>query len=138
MLPSTRFSIRISTLPALSVDLHEGKNAWIVCCDCNRWVEVSRGLVQVHRVDGVRCSGSRQHITFDLTPAQHERNRAAAQHAARKQRVRLYADAIEHALHHPPVPAAVHQIAARSTLAEGLRARDRFNAARPVRVPVAA
>jgi hypothetical protein len=42
-------------------------------------VEVHRGLVQVHRIDGVRCEGSRRHVTFDLSPAQHALRYATAQ-----------------------------------------------------------
>lgn len=74
-------SLAISTLSPLHLDLHEGKNAWIVCPDegCGRWVEVHRGLVQVHRIDGARCEGSRRHVTFDLSPAQHALRYAAAQ-----------------------------------------------------------
>jgi hypothetical protein len=78
-------SIRISTLPVLNLDLHEGKNAWILCAEdgCGRWVEVHRGLVQVHRTEGVACRGSRQHLIFDLTPGQYATARTTALHAKR-------------------------------------------------------
>lgn len=83
MLASARPSLAISTLSPLHLDLHEGKNAWIVCPDegCGQWVEVHRGLIQVHRREGVRCAGSKRHVTFDLSPAQHARRYAAARHA---------------------------------------------------------
>jgi hypothetical protein len=123
MLSNNRPSILLSGLPALAVDLCEGKNTSIVCRDCKRWVEINRGLVQVHRVNGVRCDGSRQHVVFDLTPARHERRRNAAQRAALARRTQQAADAIEYGLTHVPVPSAVHQIAARSPFALALRAR---------------
>lgn len=130
MLSNNRPSTRISTLPTMSVDLCEGRHAWIKCRDCKRWVEVQRGLVQVHRPDGkARCAGSRQHIVIDLTPEQHRRRTVARQHAIRATSRELAADAIEYGLTHVPVAPAVHQIAGRSILAEGLRARARFNAA---------
>lgn len=129
MLSNGRPSIRISTLPTMSVDLGEGRHAWIKCRTCTRWVEVARGLVQVHRPNGeARCAGSRQHIIIDLTPEQHRRRTVAARHALRVAGRELAAGAIEYGLTHVPVPAAVHQIAERSVLAEGLRARARFNA----------
>ena len=83
MRPSARPSLAISTLSPLHLDLHEGKNAWIVCPDegCGMWVEVHRGLVSVHRIEGVRCAGSKRHVSFDLSPAQHARRYAAAKHA---------------------------------------------------------
>lgn len=130
MLSNGRPSIRISTLPTMSVDLGEGAHAWIKCRTCKHWVEVVRGLVQVHRPDGeARCVGSRQHIVIDMTPEQHRRRTVAARHAVRTAGRELAADAIEYGLTHVPVPAAVHQIAERSILAEGIRSRARFDAA---------
>ena len=124
MLSNGRPSIRISTLPTMSVDLCEGRHAWIKCRTCKRWVEIARGLVQVHRPDGkTRCAGSRQHIVIDLTPEQHRRRTVAARHAVRAADRELAADAIEYGLTHVPVPPAVHQIAARTPLAVALRAR---------------
>jgi hypothetical protein len=123
MLSNNRPSILLSTLPALAVDLCEGKNASIVCRDCKRWVEVNRGLVQVHRVDGVRCVGSRQHVIVDLTPARHQRRRTVVQHAAYQARIERAAGAIAYAQCHVPVAPSVHQIAARTPLAVALRAR---------------
>lgn len=137
MLATARPSLAISTLSSLHLDLHEGKNAWIVCPDegCGRWVEVHRGLVQVHRIDGVRCEGSRRHVTFDLSPAQHARRYAAAKRTlvpARRTVTRLYdyqpaptrgehravlEAAWQRAIARIPVAPAPHQIAARRAMA---------------------
>lgn len=133
MLASARPSLAISTLSPLHLDLHEGKNAWIVCPEpgCGRWVEVHRGLVQVHRIDGVRCEGSKCHVIFDLSPAQHARRYAAAQRSqlpARRTVTRLHdyqpapsrgehrtalEAAWQRAIARVPVAPAPHQIAAR-------------------------
>lgn len=128
-------SLAISTLSPLHLDLHEGKNAWIVCPEhgCGRWVEVHRGLVQVHRRDGVRCAGSRRHVTFDLSPAQHERRHALARRAtvcalrkgapvdlvarATPAQTRAALEAAWRQVARIPVAPAPHQIAARRTLA---------------------
>ena len=123
MLSNNRPSILLSALPALAVDLCDGKKTSIVCRDCRRWVEVNRGLVQVHRVDGVRCEGSKQHVIFDLTPARHERRRIVAQRISHQVRIERAAGAITYAQSHVPVAPAVHQIAARTPLAVALRAR---------------
>lgn len=137
MLATAQPSLAISTLSPLHLDLHEGKNAWIVCPDegCGRWVEVHRGLVAVHRIDGVRCEGSRRHVTFDLSPAQHARRYAAAKRTlipARRTVTRLHdyqptltapqrRAALEAAWRREiariPVTPAVHQLAARRALA---------------------
>jgi hypothetical protein len=132
---STRPSLAISTLSPLHLDLHEGKNAWIVCPDegCGSWVEVHRGVVQVHRRSGVRCCGSKRHVEFDLSPAQHARRYAAARHAlvpARRTVVHTAMPylsfgerraAVEAAwtreIARAPVAPAVHQIAAHRALA---------------------
>ena len=132
MLSNGRQSIRISTLPALHVDLCDGAHAWIKCGDCEHWVEVRRSLVQVHRpAGGPRCAGSRQRLVFDLTPAQHARRCAAAQHAVRAANREVAADAIAYALRHVPVAPAVHQIAANSTMAHAMRTRARLGVGTP-------
>lgn len=84
-----RPALRISTLPALHLELPESGAAWLVCPDCHSCVEVVRGLVQTHKPDGTRCAGSAQRLTFDLTPARHAARRAVAQreletHATRR------------------------------------------------------
>ena len=137
MLATARPSLAISTLSPLHLDLHAGKNAWIVCPDtgCGRWVEVHRGLGQVHRIDGVRCKGSKRHVTFDLSPAQHARRHAAAQRTQLRTRrtvTRLHDHqpaptrgehrtaleaAWQRAIARIPVAPAPHQIAARRALA---------------------
>jgi hypothetical protein len=66
-----RPALAISTLSPLDLDLPAIGSAWLVCPDCNQWVEVVRGLVQVHKPAGQRCAGSAQRLDFDLTPAQH-------------------------------------------------------------------
>jgi hypothetical protein len=72
-----RPALAISTLPPLDLDLPAIGSAWLVCPDCNQWVEVVRGLVQVHKPAGRRCDGSAQRLAFDLTPAQHAARRVA-------------------------------------------------------------
>jgi hypothetical protein len=137
MRATDRPSLAISTLSPLHLDLHEGKNAWIVCPDegCGQWVEVHRGLVQVHRHEGVRCAGSKRHVAFDLSPAQHARRYAAAQRTqlpVRRTVIRLHdyqpaptrgehrtalEAAWQRAIARVPVAPAPHQIAARRALA---------------------
>ena len=149
MLATARPSLAISTLSPLHLDLHEGKNAWIVCPDkgCGRWVEVHRGLVAVHRIDGVRCEGSRRHVTFDLSPAQHARRYAAAKRTlipARRTVTRLHdrqpamtarqtRAALETAwrgqLTRIPITPSVHQIAEDRLRPEIAEARARHAAA---------
>ncbi|HEV2636316.1 MAG TPA: hypothetical protein VGX23_14275 [Actinocrinis sp.] len=74
-----RPALPVSSLPALHLDLPaESKSAWLVCPDCRHWVEATRGLVQTHKPDGIRCDGSAQVLDVDLTPAQHATRRAAA------------------------------------------------------------
>lgn len=74
-----RPALPVSSLPALHLDLAaEGMSAWLVCPDCRHWVEAVRGLVQTHRPEGPRCSGSAQKLDFDLTAEQHAARRAAA------------------------------------------------------------
>lgn len=136
MLATARPSLAISTLSPLHLDLHEGKNAWIVCPDpgCGRWIEVHRGLVAVHRIDGVRCKGSKRHVTFDLSPAQHARRYVTAKRTlipARRTVTRLHdyqpastrgehrtalEAAWQRAIARVPVTPAVHQLAARRAL----------------------
>ena len=72
-----RPALAISSLPPLDLDLPAIGSAWLVCPDCNQWVEVVRGLVQVHKPTGRRCAGSAQRLAFDLTPAQHAARRVA-------------------------------------------------------------
>ncbi len=66
-----RAPLPLSSLHALDVELPVSGSAWLVCPDCDHWVEVVRGLVQTHRSEGRRCVGSAQRVDFDLTPAQH-------------------------------------------------------------------
>lgn len=73
-----RPALPISAIPALRLEFPEAGSAWLVCPDCRHWVEALRGLVQTHKLDGRRCAGSAQLLTFDLTPAQHAARRAAA------------------------------------------------------------
>lgn len=72
-----RAALAISTLPPLNLDLPAIGSAWLVCPDCNQWVEVVRGLVQAHKPAGNRCAGSAQRLVFDLTPARHAARRVA-------------------------------------------------------------
>lgn len=72
-----RPALAISTLPPLDLDLPAIGSAWLVCPDCNQWVEVVRGLVQAHKPAGYRCAGSAQRLVFDLTPARHAARRVA-------------------------------------------------------------
>jgi hypothetical protein len=71
MRPSSRPSLRVSELPVLDVDLSIDGKALVICRDCGRWIRVRRGLVMTHsRTDDERCSGSAQHLLFDLTASQ--------------------------------------------------------------------
>jgi hypothetical protein len=72
-----RPALAISTLPPLDLDLPAIGSAWLVCPDCDHWVEVVRGLVTTHTPGGRRCDGSAQRLVFDLTPAQHASRRVA-------------------------------------------------------------
>ena len=78
-----RPALAISTLPPLDLDLPAIGSAWLVCPDCNQWVEVVRGLVQAHKPAGHRCAGSAQRLVFDLTPAQHASRRVAVRAQSR-------------------------------------------------------
>lgn len=73
-----RPALPISRIPALDLDMPATGSAWLVCPDCLCWVEAVRGLVQTHKPDGVRCTGSAQVLAFDLTAAQHAARRQAA------------------------------------------------------------
>jgi hypothetical protein len=77
-----RPSLLISALNPLDLDLPTSGNAWVSCPECTHTVEVDRGLVQTHRIDGIRCQGSAQHVIFDLTAQQHATRRIAARHQA--------------------------------------------------------
>lgn len=78
-----RPALAISTLPPLALDLPAIGSAWLVCPNCNQWVEAVRGLVQAHKPAGYRCSGSAQRLVFDLTPAQHAARRVAVRAQSR-------------------------------------------------------
>lgn len=80
---NSRPALRISTLPALDLDLPATGSAWLTCPDCKNTVEVVRGLIQTHKPDGRRCDASNWKLEFDLTPAQHATRRIAAREAMR-------------------------------------------------------
>lgn len=123
-----RPTLTISSLPVLRVQLHGGRNASLVCPSCGTWQIARGGLVQVHAQDGNkqtrgnidRCPGSGQHLTFDVTEAQHAKARAAEVRARRRQ-VALkpaHIAAPQHrrptavrTLVYPPTAPAVQQIA---------------------------
>jgi hypothetical protein len=74
-----RPALTISSLSPLDLELPESGHAWLVCPDCRHWCEVARKLVQTHKVNGTRCPGSAQLLSFDLTPARHAARRRAVQ-----------------------------------------------------------
>lgn len=130
MKSSGRETIRISSLPVLEVELIGARSAALVCVYCRTWQVARGGLVQVHAVDGNkatrgnadRCAGSGQHLTFDLSAAEHAKARAAEVRARRrvvaKAPLHVMTPALRRAtavrtLAYPPAAPAVHQIAAR-------------------------
>ena len=122
-------SLRISELPPGDVDLVEGRAARIICPTCGRWSKVKRGLVEGHAALGTeaRCTGTAQHILFDLTPRQFARDRSAMAEARRVQRYEAAKQsAIDpearrrsavHGVYYAPVVVPLHQMAALATRA---------------------
>jgi len=125
-----RQTIRISSLPVLEIELLGARNAALVCVHCRTWQIARSGLVQVHAIDGNkatrgnadRCAGSGQHLTFDVSAAEHIRARAAEVRARRRAVAKAPAHVVTPALRrvtevrtlaYPPAAPAVHQIAAR-------------------------
>jgi hypothetical protein len=81
-------------------------------------------LVAVHRHQGKRCVGSKRHIIFDLTPAQHAKARDAAVRARRRESAvkpahitapRLRRQTAVRALSYPPVAPTVWLVKALRT-----------------------
>jgi hypothetical protein len=138
MRPNSSPSIPLSTLHPLDVKLSEGARAQIVCAVCGTFQEVKRGLVTTHHpIKGKpECSGSRQHLIFDVTPAQwatthraavadQRRTSAALHEASRLTEQRTIEAASRHAIDprarrgsaarvlvFPPVAPPVYRIAA--------------------------
>jgi hypothetical protein len=111
----------ITSLSALDVLLPAKGNAFLVCPDCQYWVEVKRGLVQTHRPTGRRCVGSAQKVDFDLDRT--GRDAAERRAAASVQLTELHTAARQQLIdrgetHHPG-----------KTLREGRRADTRRIAA---------
>lgn len=138
MRPSSNPSIALSTLDPLDIKLPEGTRAQIVCPVCGTFQEVKRGLVRTHHpIEGKpACAGSRQHLIFDVSPAQWAEAHRAAIVAQRRIRAAVHAKALRadeiatvsasrhaidqrvrratavHSLRYPPVAPPVHRIAA--------------------------
>jgi hypothetical protein len=125
-----RQTIRISSLPVLEIELLGARTAALVCVHCRTWQMARGGLVQVHAVDGNkvtrgnadRCAGSGQHLTFDVSAAEHITARAAEVRARRRAVAKAPAHVVTPTLRrvtavrtlaYPPAAPAVHQIAAR-------------------------
>lgn len=51
---------------------HQRRNPTIVCDSCDTYCQVRHGLIEVHRPDGTRCSGSGTTVVFDVAPVQWE------------------------------------------------------------------
>lgn len=130
MKSSGRETIRISSLPVLEVELLGARSAALVCVHCRTWQLARGGLLQVHAVDGNkatrgnadRCAGSGQHLTFDVSAAEHAKARTVEVRARRRAVAQAPAQTVAPALRrgtavrtlvYPPAAPAVHQIAAR-------------------------
>lgn len=72
---STRRTVELSSLTPNRYSLpaergtqrHQRRNPTLVCQTCDTHCQVRHGLVEVHRPDGIRCSGSGVKVVFDVT-----------------------------------------------------------------------
>ncbi|GLZ09685.1 hypothetical protein Acsp03_71510 [Actinomadura sp. NBRC 104412] len=99
-----------------------GRSPRLVCPDCGTWQSWKRGMIKAHPLwesepASPKCPGSHQRVFLDLTSEQLSELRAGAAAHARAI-ARSPRDGYQQA---PPVPPAVHQIAARRLL----KGRDR-------------
>ena len=130
-----RPALPVSRIPALDLDMPASGSAWLVCPDCDHWVEAVRGLVQTHKPDGRRCTGSAQVLAFDLTPAQH----AARRHAARIHLATPEAPAATIRSHRASFPESARRTARRETVhAEQHRAEAAMRPSHRTRTSMAA
>ena len=77
-------TVAVSSLATLDVFLTPGKAARIRCAACGTHVDVHRGLMNPHRANGERCSGSLTRYVFDLEYSAWSTQFCAAMNAHRK------------------------------------------------------
>ena len=76
-------TVAVTSLATLDVFLTPGRAARIRCSTCGTGVDVRRGLMDVHKPNGVRCPGSLTHYDFDLSYADWSTAFCAAMNAQR-------------------------------------------------------
>ena len=83
----SRPTVKLSSLLPNQYSLPpRGWNPTIVCQTCNTHCQVRHGLVEIHRPEGSRCSGSSFKIVFDVTAEDWEQMLRQTTHATDRRR----------------------------------------------------
>jgi hypothetical protein len=77
-------TVAVSSIATLDVFLTPGRAARIRCVACGTCVDVHRGLMDTHRSNGERCSGSLTRYVFDIEYSDWSTKFCAEMNAQRK------------------------------------------------------